>query len=66
MKKLSNKVALVTGSAKGLGKALAERYASLGANVIVNYAQDKDSADETVKAITATGVQGNCYSGRHD
>ena len=35
MTNLSGKVALITGSARGIGKAIAERYASLGADVVV-------------------------------
>jgi len=55
MKTLANKVALITGSARGLGKAIAERYAALGANIVINYSKDKSSADEVVKNITAMG-----------
>jgi 3-oxoacyl-[acyl-carrier protein] reductase len=56
MKPLHNKVALITGSARGLGKAIAERYAALGANIVVNYSRDKSSAGEVVQNITAMGV----------
>jgi 3-oxoacyl-[acyl-carrier protein] reductase len=56
MKTLNNKVALVTGSARGIGKAIAQRYGALGANVVVNYSSDEASARETVAAITRMGV----------
>jgi len=57
MNSLHNKVALITGSARGLGKAIAERYAALGANIVINYSRDKASAEEVVKNITAMGVK---------
>lgn len=45
-----NKVAIVTGSSRGLGKAQARRLAMLGYNVVVNYVQDssKELAEEVV------------------
>jgi len=46
MNTLQNKTAVITGSARGLGKAIAERYAALGANIVINYSRDKASADE--------------------
>jgi len=52
---LHNKTALITGSARGLGKAIAERYAALGANIVINYSRDKASADEAVSNIQAMG-----------
>lgn len=57
MNSLANKVALVTGASGGLGKAIAERYASLGADVVVHYSTGKDKADEIVKTIQTMGVK---------
>ena len=57
MNSLKNKVALVTGSARGLGKAIAERFAALGADIVINYSKDKSSADEVVSNIKAMGVK---------
>jgi len=57
MNSLVNKVALITGSARGLGKAIAERYAALGADIVINYSRDKSSADEVLSTISAMGVR---------
>ena len=54
---LKNKTALITGSARGLGKAIAERFASLGANIVVNYSKDIASANEVVSNIESLGVR---------
>jgi len=50
-------VALVTGSGRGIGKAIAKRYASLGADIIVNYTNNKESAEITVSNILKYGVK---------
>lgn len=55
MTKLNNKVALVTGSAHGIGKAIALRYGSLGASVVVNYSSDEKGAEQTVAEIKRSG-----------
>ena len=55
MTNLSGQVAVVTGSSRGLGRAIAVRYAALGAKVVVNYSAGKAAADETVRTIEAAG-----------
>jgi 3-oxoacyl-[acyl-carrier protein] reductase len=56
MTSLKNKVALITGSTSGLGKAIAERYATLGAEIVINYPTDRGSADEVLSNIKASGA----------
>ncbi|WP_255772467.1 SDR family NAD(P)-dependent oxidoreductase [Mycobacteroides abscessus] len=51
------KVAIVTGSSKGLGRAILLHLASLGANVVINYSRDKAAADEVATAVVETGAQ---------
>lgn len=55
MSKLQGKVAVVTGSSKGIGAAIAKQLASDGASVVVNYASDKAGAEKTVAEITKAG-----------
>ncbi|MGI4865169.1 MAG: SDR family NAD(P)-dependent oxidoreductase [Janthinobacterium lividum] len=55
MSKLKNKVAIVTGAAKGIGAAIATYFAAEGAKVVVNYAASKDAAESVVRAITDKG-----------
>jgi 3-oxoacyl-[acyl-carrier protein] reductase len=52
---LKGKVALVTGSSRGIGRAITERYGSLGASVVVNYAGDERTARDVVAAIERSG-----------
>jgi len=51
----AGKVALVTGAGKRIGRSVALRLASEGADVIVNYRDSKSGAEEVVSQITASG-----------
>lgn len=52
---LEGKTALITGGSRGLGRAVAEEYAALGALVAINYASNDGAARETLEAIEAKG-----------
>jgi NAD(P)-dependent dehydrogenase (short-subunit alcohol dehydrogenase family) len=58
MTDLSGKVAVVTGSARGIGKAIALRYASLGASVVINYSADEANARRTLAEVEEAGGRG--------
>ena len=55
MQNLKGKVAIVTGSSKGIGAAIAEDLAREGASVIVNYSSSPQKAEEVVSRIKANG-----------
>ena len=52
---LAGRVAVVTGAAKRIGRSVALRLASEGADVVVNYRSSKDEADEVAAQIAAMG-----------
>jgi 3-oxoacyl-[acyl-carrier protein] reductase len=54
-RRLEGKVALVTGSSRGIGRAIAERLARDGATVVINYAKSSAAAEQAVLAIEASG-----------
>jgi 3-oxoacyl-[acyl-carrier protein] reductase len=54
---LNDKVAVVTGASRGIGRAIALELARHGASVVVNYNTSAEAADEVVRAIQAQGRQ---------
>jgi 3-oxoacyl-[acyl-carrier protein] reductase len=55
MANLTGKVAIVTGSSRGIGRAIAERLGRDGVNVVVTYMGNQDKAEEVVKVIESSG-----------
>ena len=55
MRNLAGKVAIVTGSSKGIGAGIAERLATDGAAVIINYSRSAEAADAIVDRIRIAG-----------
>ena len=53
--RLEGKVAIITGSSSGIGQAIAERFASEGADCVIDYRDAHDGPDQTIAAIQAAG-----------
>ena len=56
--KLTNKVAIVTGASRGIGKAITQRFSAEGAKVVVNYKESAALAENLVEEIRAAGGEG--------
>jgi enoyl-[acyl-carrier protein] reductase III len=57
MFQLQGKVALVTGGSRGIGRAIALKFAQNGINLVVNYVRHRKDAESTAKAIEDYGVK---------
>src|SRR6266508_4387555 len=54
---LSGKTAMVTGSARGIGRAIVRRFAAAGADVVINYVRSVDQAQAVAVEVQAVGRQ---------
>lgn len=69
MTELSNRIALVTGGSRGIGKSIALALADAGAAVAVNYRERSDEADAVTKAIRKNGGRADAFGAdvsKHD
>ncbi len=55
MDKRTGKVAIITGSSRGIGRAIAQRLGQDAANVVVTYHSNQDKAQEVVEKIKSQG-----------
>lgn len=58
---LSDSIALVTGSSRGIGRAIALCLAGCGATVIINYNKSREKAEELRQEITGTGRESDMF-----
>ena len=61
--KLKNKVAIVTGGARDLGRAISVKLAAEGAKVVINYFDNPSDAQETLKMVQEVGSEGIIVQG---
>lgn len=61
MADLNERIAVVTGASRGIGRAIALELAERGATVIVNYQKNADAAQEVVAQITGAGGQASAF-----
>lgn len=55
--RLKDKIALVTGSSRGVGRAVALAFAKVGAKVVINYTSNEKAADEVVENVEGMGSE---------
>lgn len=60
---LKGKIAVITGADSGIGQAIAEELSSLGADIIINYLEDKKGATRTLELVEKNGSKGLILQG---
>lgn len=58
---LKGKVAVVTGGSRGIGEAIALKFASLGADIAVIFAGNREAAEAVCRSAEKNGVRAECY-----
>ena len=58
---LEGRVALITGVSRGIGQGIARSLAEAGADIVVNYQQNKEGAERTVAEVEAFGRRALSY-----
>ena len=61
MGKLTGRTALISGASRGIGRAIAERFAREGADVAVNYMSNEAAANEVAESVRAQGQRAEIY-----
>ena len=61
MLELTGKTAIITGASRGIGKAIALKFADLGANIAFLHFNDGEKAAETTAELEAKGIKVKCY-----
>ena len=51
----ADKIVLVTGSGRGIGRSIALHFARLGANLVINFFRNRDPAEEVAEKYTSWG-----------
>ncbi|WP_437777809.1 SDR family NAD(P)-dependent oxidoreductase [Sorangium sp. So ce1097] len=60
--RLQGKIALVTGSSRGIGRSIAVRFAREGADVAITYQKSKEGAEEALAEVEAAGRRGHLFA----
>lgn len=56
MNKLIGKVAIITGSSRGIGRAIAIEFAKEGASIVINFSKDEKGAEKTLEMVKQMGA----------
>ncbi|MCQ2604581.1 MAG: 3-oxoacyl-[acyl-carrier-protein] reductase [Spirochaetia bacterium] len=58
---LKHKVAVITGGSRGIGKAIARKFATSGADIAIIYSSSRDMAENLCHELSSTGIKARCY-----